>query len=324
MENLAVERGFESVQEFEAAQRKDISTKSEYDAYLQKKDKAENEAAAQGGFLSVNEYRKAQSVDMPTKALYDKYLEQQAEIKIAEEQRKAVEAENERLAAVAEEKRKAGEAENARLAAIVEQKRKAEEAENARLAEVENAQQAMLNSNIENLGLLLRCARKNGNSNQMGEVWWVGMNTDGDNSTEFKFPHYNFISSENNEHEIISKGSSAFLFYYNTRKPNDFADSLQYVVSVEKTESSYIFSKGSSVGSPNFMGGEYKITRSSGILESYNTEYGLTNEYQCTPKSDSDRASIFTSLYRNIENYTLQKYKEIQAVFDKEKENQKF
>ena len=136
LENLAADRGFESVQEFKAAQREDISTKSEYDAYLQKKDKADSEAAAQGGFLSVDEYKKAQYVNMPTKALYDKYLEQQAELKLAEEKRKAEEAEKARLAKAAEEKRKAEEAEKARLAAIAEEKRKAEEAENARLAAI--------------------------------------------------------------------------------------------------------------------------------------------------------------------------------------------
>ena len=136
LENLAADRGFESVQEFKAAQREDISTKSEYDAYLQKKDKADSEAAAQGGFLSVDEYKKAQYVNMPTKALYDKYLEQQAELKLAEEKRKAEEAEKARLAKAAEEKRKAEEAEKARLAAIAEEKRKAEEAEKARLASI--------------------------------------------------------------------------------------------------------------------------------------------------------------------------------------------
>jgi flagellar biosynthesis GTPase FlhF len=299
----------------------------------------QQQIAKAAGFLSVEEYEEAKSVEMPTKALYDAYLSQQAELKLneekrkaeqkrliaeAEEKRKVEEAEKAKLAAKAEEKRKVEEAEKAKLAAIAYNKRRAEEAENARLAEVENARQAMLNHNIANLGILLRCARINGNANQMGEVWWVGMNADGDNSTGFKFPYYNFISIEDNEHEIIANGNSAFLFYYNTRKPNDFAESLQYVAQVEKTESSYLFSRGFSVGSPNYMDDEYKITRSSGILESYNTEYGLRRNYQCTPQSDSDRLRFFTSLYRNVENYTFQKYKSVQAEFDKEKANQKF
>ena len=149
LENLAADRGFESVQEFKAAQREDISTKSEYDAYLQKKDKAESEAAAQGGFLSVDEYKKAQYVNMPTKALYDKYLEQQAELKLAEEKREAEEAEKARLAKAEEEKRKAEEAEKARLAEAEEEKRKTEEAEQARLAKAAEEMQKMLATNAE-------------------------------------------------------------------------------------------------------------------------------------------------------------------------------
>ncbi|MDB4006301.1 hypothetical protein N9447_01430, partial [Planktomarina temperata] len=118
-------------------------------AYIQKKDKAEKDAAAQGGFLSVDEYKKAQSVKMPTKALYDKYIEQQAELKLADEKRKAEEAEKARLAAIAEEKRNADEAENARLAAIAEEKRKADEAENARLAAEAEEKQKLLAENAE-------------------------------------------------------------------------------------------------------------------------------------------------------------------------------
>ena len=105
-EKMAAEGGFESVQEFEAAKAQNIFTKAEYDAYVAQRDKADKAAAEQGGFLNVDEYRKAQYVNMPTKALYDKYLEQQAELKIAEEKRKAEEAEKARLAAEAEEKQK--------------------------------------------------------------------------------------------------------------------------------------------------------------------------------------------------------------------------
>ena len=95
----------------------------------------QQQIAETAGFLSVDEYKKAQAVEMPTKALYDKYLEQQAELKIAEEKRKADEAEAARLAAAAEEKRKADEAEAARLAAAAEEKRKADELAEKRLAE---------------------------------------------------------------------------------------------------------------------------------------------------------------------------------------------
>jgi hypothetical protein len=135
-EKMAAEGGFENVQEFEAAKAKNIFTKAEYDDFIAERDRADKAAAEQGGFLNVDEYKKAQYVNMPTKALYDEYLVQQAELKLAEEKRKAEEAEKARLAKAAEEKRKAEEAEKARLAAIADEKRKAEEAENARLAAI--------------------------------------------------------------------------------------------------------------------------------------------------------------------------------------------
>ena len=142
-EKMASEGGFESVREFEAAKANNIFTKAEYDVFVAERDRADKAAAVEGGFLSVDEYKKAQYVNMPTKALYDKYLEQQAELKLAEEKRKAEEAEKARLAKAAEEKRKADEAEAARLAKAEEEKRKAEEekrkteeAEKARLAAI--------------------------------------------------------------------------------------------------------------------------------------------------------------------------------------------
>lgn len=134
-EKMASEGGFESVREFEAAKANNIFTKAEYDVFIAERDRADKAAAVEGGFLSVDEYKKAQYVNMPTKVLYDRYLEQQAELKLAEEKRKAEEAETARLAKAAEEKRKAEEAEKARLAEAAEEKRKAEEAEAARLAE---------------------------------------------------------------------------------------------------------------------------------------------------------------------------------------------
>ena len=134
-EKMASEGGFESVREFAAAKANNIFTKAEYDVFIAERDRADKAAAVDGGFLSVDEYKKAQYVNMPSKVLYDRYLEQQAELKLAEEKRKAEEAETARLAKAAEEKRKAEEAEKARLAEAAEEKRKAEEAEAARLAE---------------------------------------------------------------------------------------------------------------------------------------------------------------------------------------------
>ena len=73
------------------------------------------------------------------------------------------------------------------------------------------------------------------------------------------------------------------------------------------------------------MDKEFTLNRSSGILKSRDTDgYGFTSEYQCNPQSDSDKSDIFTSLYLNIQNYALQRYKVIQAEWDKEMENQKF
>ncbi|MDB2501430.1 hypothetical protein N9X03_02950 [Planktomarina temperata] len=84
----------------------------------------QKKVAKAAGFLSVEEYEEAKSVEMPTKELYDRYLEQKAELRIAEEKRKAEEAEKARLAAAAEEKLKAEKAEKARLAAEAEEKQK--------------------------------------------------------------------------------------------------------------------------------------------------------------------------------------------------------
>ena len=166
-EKMAAEGGFENVREFEAAKAKNIFTKAEYDDFIAERDRADKAAAEQGGFLNVDEYKKAQYVNMPTKALYDEYLVQQAELKLAEEKRKAEEAEKARLAKAAEEKRKAEEAEKARLAAIAEEKRKAEEAENARLAAIaeekrkaEEAEKARLASITPTL--TMKCENRKG------------------------------------------------------------------------------------------------------------------------------------------------------------------
>ena len=141
IEDLAKSSGFDSVYQYEAALEQGYRSKSEYDAYIQKKDKAEKDAAAQGGFLSVDEYKKAQYVNMPTKALYDKYLQQQAELKLAEGKRKAEEAEKARLAVAAEENRKDEEAEGAASAAEAEAEKARSEA-----LELAEAQSRLLNS----------------------------------------------------------------------------------------------------------------------------------------------------------------------------------
>ena len=109
----------------------------------------QQQIAKAAGFLSVEEYEEAKSVEMPTKELYDRYLEQKAELRIAEEKRKAEEAEKARLAAAAEENRKADEAEKARLAAAAEETRKADEAEKARLAAEAEEKQKLLAANAE-------------------------------------------------------------------------------------------------------------------------------------------------------------------------------
>lgn len=198
------------------------------------------------------------------------------------------------------------------------------EAEEVKKPRAEEARDRILNENIENLGLLLRCIRINGNAAQSADVWWVGMNASGDNTTEFRFPYYHIISSENNEHEIITKGGPAFLFYYNSLRPNEFAEALQYVSRVEKTLSSYTFSSGESVVIPKILEEEFTLNRASGILTNRNTQYGISSEYMCSRQSELDKEKIITKFYRNIENYALEKYERIQANFDKEIANQKF
>ena len=99
----AEQAGFDSVEEFRLAKKENIETKAEYDAFVQRQAEIDAKAAKDGGFLSVDEYKRASAVDMPTKELYDEYLEQ----KIAEEKRKAEDAEAERVASEAAARRAA-------------------------------------------------------------------------------------------------------------------------------------------------------------------------------------------------------------------------
>ena len=75
-----------------------------------------------------------------------------------------------------------------------------------------------LQNNLQNLGLFLKCSRLNGNANQSGDVYWVGISKDIDKKMEFRFPFYRFGSSENNTHTIVLKKYNAFLFYRNELK----------------------------------------------------------------------------------------------------------
>jgi hypothetical protein len=88
LNDAAEKAGFDNIEEYKIAKKANISTKSEYDTYLQQQAELDAKAAENGGFLSVDEYKEAKAVNMPTKELYDKYLVQRAELKLAEEQRK--------------------------------------------------------------------------------------------------------------------------------------------------------------------------------------------------------------------------------------------
>ena len=178
--------------------------------------------------------------------------------------------------------------------------------------------------NLDNLELLLRCTRLKGNSKQRGEVYWVGMNANSDNTTKFRFPYYKFISDEANKHEIILKEKSSILFYENELQPGSFAEELQYGASVSKTTSSYKFRTVESVAGANYSLDEYSIMRDTGVLKTWNEKYALRNEYQCNPVPEIDKAEIFSRLYDRVHKYTVNKYNEVQARFDKEIRNRKF
>lgn len=104
IKDAAEQAGFDNVEEYKKAQIKNIETKAEYDAFVQRQAEIEAKAATNGGFLSVDEYKKAKAVDMPTKELYDQYLVQQAESKLAEDQRRVEESKKITAEKAAEEK----------------------------------------------------------------------------------------------------------------------------------------------------------------------------------------------------------------------------
>ena len=181
-----------------------------------------------------------------------------------------------------------------------------------------------LQNNLQNLGLFLKCSRLNGNANQSGDVYWVGISKDIDKKMEFRFPYYRFGSSENNTHSIILKKYNAFLFYRNELKPNNFPKSMQYGANVSITESSYKFRSVSSVASPKYSTRDWSIKRDTGVLSVNDDKYGDYRKYGCSAVNETQKSDIFTKLYSAVHNYTINKYDQVQAEFDKEINNRKF
>ena len=181
-----------------------------------------------------------------------------------------------------------------------------------------------LQNNLQNLGLFLKCSRLNGNANQSGDVYWVGISKDIDKKMGFRFPFYRFGSSENNTHSIILKKYNAFLFYRNELKPNEFAKRMQYGANVSITESSYKFRSVSSVASPKYSTKDYSIKRDTGVLSVNDDKYGDYRKYGCSAVNETQKSDIFTKLYSAVHNYTINKYDQVQAEFDKEINNRKF
>ena len=181
-----------------------------------------------------------------------------------------------------------------------------------------------LQNNLQNLGLFLKCSRLNGNANQSGDVYWVGISKDIDKKMGFRFPFYRFGSSENNTHSIILKKYNAFLFYRNELKPNEFAKSMQYGANVSITESSYKFRSVSSVASPKYSTKDYSIKRDTGVLSVNDEKYGDYRKYGCSAVNETQKSDIITKLYSAVHNYTISKYDQVQAEFDKEINNRKF
>ena len=181
-----------------------------------------------------------------------------------------------------------------------------------------------LQNNLQNLGLFLKCSRLNGKANQSGDVYWVGISKDIDKKMEFRFPFYRFGSSENNTHTIVLKKYNAFLFYRNELKPNNFPKSMQYGANVSITESSYKFRSVSSVASPKYSTKDYSIKRDSGVLSVNDDKYGDYRKYGCSAVNETQKSDIFTKLYSAVHNYTINKYDQVQAEFDKEINNRKF
>ena len=182
-----------------------------------------------------------------------------------------------------------------------------------------------LQNNLQNLGLFLKCSRLNGNANQSNDVYWVGISKDIDKkSMKFRFPHYRYGSAENYTHSIILQEKTAFLFYRNEGRPNDFPKKMQYGAGVSKTESSYKFHGVSSVASPKYSSKDYTIKRDTGVLTIYDDKYGDNRQYGCSAVNETQKSDIFTTLYSAVHNYAINRYDQVQAEFDKEITNRKF
>ena len=181
-----------------------------------------------------------------------------------------------------------------------------------------------LQNNLQNLGLLLKCSRSNGNANQSGDVYWVGISKDIDKKMKFRFPYYSFGSAENKTHRIILQKYDAFLFYRNELKPNEFQKKMQFGANVSITESSYKFRSVSSVASPKFSSYDYSIKRDTGVLSIDDDKYADYRKYGCSIVNETQKSDIFTKLYSAVHNYTINRYDEVQAEFDKELTNRKF
>ena len=289
--------------------------------------KEQQKIAEAAGFISIDNFKKAQSVQMPTKVLYDAYRMQQTELKLAEE---------------AKEKQEKQEKQVAKAAGFIniEEFKKAQsvqmptkvlyDAYLLQQSEVEKANdnyEKYLSDNLSNLGKFLRCTRLGARSAaQRGEMYWIGMNKDGNSNSEFRFPTHHEINTKENTHEIRLRSTSAFIAYDDSLKPNSFVAREQYSVRVEATPSSYKFS-----GVRGDIGVQktFSINRETGVLLIH-TKFldmpgasGFT-EYQCNPVAKSNERKLFTSLYNQHHNQAVKALNSRKAYRDEQRSNQNF
>jgi hypothetical protein len=197
-------------------------------------------------------------------------------------------------------------------------------------SEVEKANdnyEKYLSDNLSNLGEFLRCTRLGARSAaQRGEMYWIGMNKDGNYNSEFRFPTHREISTEDNTHEIRLHSTSAFMAYDDSLKPNSFVAREQYSARVEATPSSYKFS-----GVRGDIGAQktFSINRETGVLLIH-TEFSdmpganRFTEYQCNPVAKSNERKLFTSLYNQHHNQAVNALNSRKAYLDEQRSNQKF
>ena len=226
-----------------------------------------------------------------------------------------------RLAAAEEAvKRNANAAEKVRLTAKAKEMREADEADKARLA-LELESDNSLIHNINNLGQFLRCIGFEGTP-ESNAVYWVGMS----NSSDFRFPRWDGLDAPENQKFVFEEASSAFLFYYNNNQPDPFIDNMQYIGDVNERDSSYRFNIRRSVAaySAPLAGIHTTIDRKSGILKFLHTSFGVSDKYNCSPVSETDKEKIFTKLYRNLHNYAFHKYDKNLKYLKSEKAKKKF